>query len=145
MEARFWSKVDRRSDDECWPWLGFRQPAGYGRLSVGGRLGGMVGAHRVSYEIHHGAIPDGLEIDHLCRNPSCVNPAHLEAVTHTENVRRSRAGEVNRARQLAITHCPQGHPYDEVNTGRKANGSRRCRTCDRDYTRAYRQRLKVSA
>lgn len=86
LEIRFWPKVDRSGGpDACWPWLGRRDKLGYGGI----HLGGYGKAHRIAYRSVHGEIPPGLEIDHLCRNPSCVNPAHLEAVTHRENLRRS--------------------------------------------------------
>lgn len=83
---RFWSKVKYDvSDEDCWNWLGFRNAGGYGLMSVKGK---KVFAHRISYMIRNGAIPEGMVLDHLCMNPSCVNPAHLEAVTSGENTRR---------------------------------------------------------
>lgn len=83
MEDRFWSKVQK--DDGCWEWTGALF-GGYGSLSVGGRAGRPVAAHRISYKIHHGEIPAGLDIDHMCHNHSCVNPAHLQAVSRKENL-----------------------------------------------------------
>jgi len=80
---KFWSRVDLSRD--CWEWSASRNAQGYGQFAMNGKTRS---AYRVSYEWLVGGIPDGLEIDHLCRNPSCVNPSHLEAVTHTENVRR---------------------------------------------------------
>ena len=80
---RFWSKVDRSGS--CWEWLAAKHKEGYGALAMNGK---MLRAHRVSYEWLVGEIPEGLVTDHLCRNPSCVNPAHLELVTNEENLRR---------------------------------------------------------
>lgn len=124
-EERFWSKVDRRGDDECWEWTASRNHFGYGKFSKGNS---WVRAHRFSWELANGPIPDGLVIDHLCRNTACVNPAHLEPVTHRENVLRG-CGPV--ARAARATHCPQGHPYDEENTYRRpVTGHRSCRACN---------------
>jgi len=114
LAARFWAKVERLTSDECWAWNGCRDRAGYGKMREGR-------AHRISYELNVGPIPAGLTIDHLCGNKWCVNPAHLEAVTAGENVRRWHAKR---------THCNQGHPWSE-NVYQPRSGRRRCRICAR--------------
>lgn len=127
---RFWSKVDRSG--ECWLWRAKLQNRGYGQFSFNGHA---VLAHRFAYELLIGPIPDGLTLDHLCRAPACVNPLHLEPVTHLENVRRGNAvGPRPNARNAnaAKTHCPAGHPYDVTNTYRNAKGDRICRACNRE-------------
>ena len=118
----------------CWIWLGGLGKAGYGMAWDGRR---MVGAHRLVYVLLVGQVPDGTELDHLCRNPSCVNPAHLEPVTHHENMMRGKnLGPVNAAK----THCPQGHHYSQANTYFTTKGHRACRECGREYTRRYLER-----
>lgn len=88
-------------------------------------------AHRVSFELHGGVIPDGLVIDHICRVRCCVNPAHMEVVTHKVNINRGIAPERTRESRALITHCPRGHPYSGDNLYITATGSRDCRECSR--------------
>jgi hypothetical protein len=120
---------------ECWIWQGARRKTQwpYGLINIDGKI---LQAHRVSYEAHRGPIPSGLQLDHLCRNPPCINPFHVEPVTNYENGRRGIAAQVNAAIQLAKTHCKQGHPYDDKNTYRH-NGKRDCRTCQRRRSAAW--------
>lgn len=121
-EERFWAKVEKTED--CWLWTGGLSTQGYGLISVG--LRGEY-AHRFSYEVHVGAVPDGKQLDHLCRVRQCVNPAHLEPVTRRENILR---GTAPTAINAAKTHCIHGHEYTEENTYRRPdNGGRQCRTC----------------
>ncbi|MFA7253987.1 MAG: HNH endonuclease signature motif containing protein [Patescibacteria group bacterium] len=82
----FFDNIDEHRPDKCWEWLGSKTPSGYGIL---GRFGKTILAHRLSYMIFKDEIQEGLEIDHLCCNKSCVNPWHLEAVSHSENLKRS--------------------------------------------------------
>jgi hypothetical protein len=139
-EELFWAKVIKT--DTCWIWTAAKARGNYGSVHAMDRT---YRAHRFAYELHYGPIPDGLEIDHLCHNRDqscpggpaclhrrCVNPAHLEAVTGRENVRRSATlAGINAAK----THCDRGHEFTPENTylikpsRSRRNGGRRCRTC----------------
>lgn len=130
-EKRFWVKVNKdgptpksRPDiGPCWVWTGAKSREGYGRFRVEHRL---LMAHRWSYETNKGPIPRGMMLDHLCRNPSCVNHKHLEAVSPRENVMR---GDGFTAINAVKTHCPQGHPYIGGNLYVDPRGRRRCTVC----------------
>ena len=124
LVAAFEQRVGR--GDGCWLWLGNVSPEGYGRFTYKRRT---IQAHRVAYQLANGHMPpsDGA-IDHLCRNRQCVNPAHLEAVSRGENVRRGLVGQPKP--WLVKSHCHRGHPYDEANTSTSADGTkRRCKAC----------------
>jgi len=112
---------------DCWIFTGARTGGGYGSIGTGGRHGKRHYTHRLSYELHVGPIPDGMQIDHLCRVRACFNPAHLEAVPQAVNVRRGMSGAHNAVK----THCPQGHPYSEENTYRSPKNQRFCVACRR--------------
>lgn len=135
--ARFvWAKVDRKGPDECWPWLGGKNSsgAGHGVAYVGN--GRSMSAHRAVYQLMVRPLSPREVVDHLCRNPICVNPDHLEPVTQKTNVARGRVGETNKARGAAITHCPQGHEYTPANTyvyhqAKTGKTMRQCRSCKR--------------
>ena len=134
---RFMEKVSL-DDAGCWLWQGTKNKKGYGQIGVGVANGGTVQVHRFSYENHVGAIPDGMTIDHLCRNPSCVNPEHLEPATIADNVRRGG--------NAVKTHCKNGHPLQGENCFRQSGGGRGCRLCrdifNREYYGANREKLK---
>lgn len=133
----FWKKVEKT--EGCWNWLGWKNRQGYGLMRKGPV---RYIAHRISYEIHKGEIPKGLIMDHLCRNCSCVNPDHLEAVTVKENTMRGNAPSAANARK---THCIRGHEFNEENTRvypGKYGPHRACRACSRiRYKDALMERL----
>lgn len=121
VEARIWQKIDQT--ESCWLWTAARGGGGYGIISVDGH---MRPAHRVLYELVVGPIPEGLQLDHLCRVRHCVNPGHLEPVTARENTLR---GDTIPARCSARSHCINGHAFTEANTYRTREGWRACRAC----------------
>ena len=139
---RFEKKFSKNDTTGCWIWTGcivqcahHSKKWPYGHFSKDGR---QMPAHRASYELYKGAIGENLDIDHLCRNTLCVNPAHLEAVTHSENIRRGYA------LKPLVTHCKNGHEYIQENTyfKKRPGGTitRECRTCrkiqlDKHYAR----------
>lgn len=113
----------RETPTGCWEWTGAIQSRGYGSVGHGGKIHLT---HRLAYEMLRGPIPDGLHMDHLCRNRPCCNPEHLEPVTQTVNTLRG----VSFAAENSIkTHCKNGHEYVEANTYTDKRGSRSCKTC----------------
>ena len=126
----------------CWLWTGYIHPSGYGRVWWRGQ---KHYAHRAVFLDNGGVIPDGLELDHLCRVRRCVNPAHLEAVTRSENVRRGLAGEVVAKTQRAKTHCLNGHEFTDENTTVTKQGWRSCRECHRVWSRDWKRRRREAA
>ena len=122
IAKRLYEKTERRG--ECIIWTGAVANSGYGRIGVPG-AGATDQVHRVAYRLAHGAIPDGLHIDHLCNNRLCVNPDHLEAVTQAENNRRAWK------RRLKNT-CLHGHPT-ELYRRTMPSGRTYCTACHKEY------------
>lgn len=119
--------------EDCWNWTGYIQNNGYGAFRP--TMRDLVLAHRAVYEATVEEITPGLELDHLCFNKRCVNPDHLEPVTHRENIRRAFA---------RITECPHGHPYTPDNLAKDKLGHRKCAECIRQRQRAaYRRKRDV--
>lgn len=140
LSERFWEKVDKDGPvpqhvlGQCWKWSAAVSIGGYGVIGRGRADEGMTYAHRVSWEIHNGPIPDGYYVLHHCDNPPCCNPAHLFLGTYGDNNRDARQKGRNQAAiNAAKTHCPKGHLYDEENTyvwsSETRTPSRRCRAC----------------
>ena len=133
LYKRFDPKVDKTS--ECWYWTAARTDKGYGTIGVEGRT---CYAHRIAHERWIAPIPAGSHIDHLCREPACVKPDHLEAVTRKENVRRGSNGALK-------THCKQGHPWTATHIYiRPGNGHKMCGTCSLERSRARNKKLAAT-
>lgn len=126
VPARLWRQIDL-GPGGCWLWTGSQNRNGYGRTTrTNSRTTVMV--HRYTYELLIGPIPDGLQLDHLCRVRNCCNPHHAEPVTQRINLLR---GETLTAKSAAATHCPSRHPYEGSNLYITPTGGRRCRECHR--------------
>ena len=130
---RFWSKT-RPGENGCIEWAAHKTPQGYGQFSW---MSEPVLAHRWVYEASRGLIPEGMVIDHLCRNRACVNVDHLECVTMGENTRRGTLHDVQRAKAKTITHCRHGHPLFGDNLLITSSGHRSCRKCQRANAKAW--------
>ena len=146
--AAFRATPAARLDNGCWQWEGRLDRYGYGLLSCKAAAGRQaIGAHRLAYMLDVGAIPSGLVIDHLCRNRSCVNPEHMEAVTNLENTRR---GKQDRARE-PLAECRNGHDltgenlYERYRTQRGCTYlARSCRQCSREALHRFRAKQRAS-
>lgn len=144
IEERFWRFVAPMMDDRgCWEWSGNRTPKGYGQMASH-RQGHPVMAHRVSYQIHSGPIPEGMCILHKCDNRSCVNPTHLRVGTYADNTRDMY--DKGRHRGTTLTHCTYGHAradfgYRKSTVSTTYSGKPRayetwkCRKCDSAHNR----------
>lgn len=130
-ERRFWDKVTKT--DGCWLWSS-NTGKGYGVFDLGSE--NWVQAHRVAYTLLRGPLTPTLELDHLCHNRRCVNPDHLEEVTHSVNMRRAVRSRVGPYRG---THCRRGHAFTPDNLLSNGPGRRRCRQCNKDVNRRRRQ------
>lgn len=132
QELRLMHKIGEQTPSGCWPWLGALTSGGYGSVGVDSAV---KTAHRVVYELLVGPVPEGLDLDHLCRNRWCVNPDHLEPVTRPENVRRGHAAR-------RATHCKNGHELTASNAYTyPRSGHRACRVCRRSRRRHPQSRM----
>lgn len=118
---KVWAKVDKT--ETCWLWTGAKSRSGYGHVVYAAK---HWPAHRLIYELEVGPIPEGLQLDHLCRERRCVRPDHLEPVTAAENTRRAVAF---RTPPPPKSHCPHGHAYTDENLIADPRGRRLCRAC----------------
>lgn len=126
-------KLNHVIEGECWRWTGAHMRKGYGQLWAAGKT---MSVHRLAYELWVGPLSPDLDIDHLCCVRDCINPAHLDAVTHRTNLQR---------RGERRTHCPQGHALVPENikwTKSRGNRARTCRRCFNDKRRRRRAELR---
>lgn len=129
LSHRLEAKISIDPDTGCWNWLGFVDKAGYGRIRIGGRDKPVGYTHRLMYALRVGPIPDGLVVDHLCRNTVCCNPDHLEPVTNRTNVER---GVNPRMRAHLAGTCQRGHPASESYRRKSTGRVVQCRACQRE-------------
>lgn len=139
-EERFFCRVIE-AESGCWLWTGGVSDTGYGSFKP--RDGSASNAHRWSYQLLIGKVPEGLVIDHLCRTRACVNPWHMDPVTDRVNMQRGTARDERRKAAAALTHCPHGHEKTEANVYRTFNPKRnrwesKCRPCRNKRVAAHR-------
>lgn len=123
---RFNKFITETNSSKCWPWQGYVRSDGYGSFRFEGK---KQGAHRASYTLNIGSIPEGLEVDHICFNPDCVNPAHLQLLTPAQNKRRQR--------ERMSGKCRRGHVMTEANTINRKDGTQKCRTCTQESQKIW--------
>ncbi len=126
LPERFWNKVIPEPNSGCWLWIGATSNKGYGYFTI--RRPHSVRVHRMTYEVIHGQIVSGLDIDHLCRTRCCCNPMHMEAVTRQVNLLR---GDTHASANAAKTHCKRGHALTADNIRPSCGPRRACRECAR--------------
>ena len=137
---RFLAKISI-SDSSCWNWTASKNHNGYGQININCK---MIRSHRFIFEYYYNVIINStLEIDHLCRNTSCVNPEHLEVVTNLENVQRGLTGKINHHNSKK-THCLNDHEFNKENTYISGKGSRECRVCHKNRERQRKRMLKIN-
>lgn len=134
LPERIARKIAIHQPTGCWNWTACKTATGYGRVWDGAR---STWAHRLCYALLVGPIPDGLVLDHLCRNRACVNPDHLEPVTDLENMLRGDNPDITRARHRSQKFCKRGHPLFGANLYRHPSGRRVCRECHKAHKAAY--------
>ena len=133
LSDRIMEKTEVDPDTNCWNWMGSNTGNGYGLIWRDGR---NVVAHRASYELWREQVPVGFELDHLCENKKCVNPDHLEIVTHSENLLR--------AYKVKKTHCKRGHQMTSDNTYVRKDGSHECRICQNNRHLLFRIKRRAA-
>lgn len=146
LSEKFWTKVDRREPNDCWPWIGSKTERGYGTMNIGykaNKTQRKIGAHRLAWVLTNGPVPDGTYICHRCDNPPCCNPAHLFVGSQKDNMRDASAKNriVAGGRFRQPTHCTNGHPLSGSNLRfqqRKGYQERVCRACAIERARQWR-------
>lgn len=140
---RLLAKVSKDPNTGCWNWTGALQANGYASMRVqrGEARAGWrtTSGHRLAFELYRGPIPEGMELDHLCRNRRCVNPDHLEVVDRATNTLRGDAPALIGALNASKTHCNSGHEFTAANTYQRPDGGRTCRMCARLRARERRK------
>ena len=141
LAHRKFLKLLDANENGCWDWKGsIDRKDGYGHFYYG--LGKTGVAHRFSYKYYKGEIPDGLVVDHICRNRACVNPDHLRTMTNATNV---MIGEGPTAKFARAFECKRGHSMDDDNTYIRPNGQRQCRKCQTDRSRKSKAKRRLTA